>query len=243
MIINDFQDFVDILRGKKFNLFDFIRFKTFKYNLISLGQNCFPRVICTFAKLKPTKAYGELSCPFDLAYYYNIDNLIKILENDFETYFDETNFDNEAQTFINYPLNINFVHDGKLSKEQFINRYKKRIENFEYYLNNEKPLICLFYAESEIHRKQILRIYEFIKNKRNGKFFRLIVAHHSDIDTKNMPKNLILVDNIDVFKLEKEGPWIRMLRPNTRKKNKLANEIYTNVTNAIKQAIKESCNN
>lgn len=37
-----------------------------KYEIISLGQNCLPRTILTRWNIKPSKAQGELSCPFNL---------------------------------------------------------------------------------------------------------------------------------------------------------------------------------
>ena len=245
-IINSFhtfQDFIDLIRGQKFNIFDYFKFKNLKYNIISLGQNCFPRVICSFAKLKPTKIYGELSCPFDLAYYYNIDKIIELLNNNFENLFDETYFDEKEDTYINYALNINFVHDGKLTKEELISRYNKRIENFNFYLNSEKPLICVFYASSQLSEKHILDIYNYIKSKRENKKFGLVIAHNSNINFENKPKEVFLVDKVDIFNLDQgSSSWIKLMRPKYRKKNPLAEDIYLRVTDVLKKAIKESCN-
>ncbi|MBQ3310888.1 hypothetical protein IJG72_02295 [bacterium] len=240
MIFHSFQDFLDLLKGQKFNIFDYFKFKNLKYNILSVGQNCFPRVICSFAKLKPTKIYGELTCPFDLAYYFDINSVIKLIDSDFENFFDNVVFDEKENTYVNFSFFINFVHDGNLSKEKFVERYTKRIENFHYYMNSEKPLILMFYASSQITEKQILYLYDIICKKRKEKFFRLIIAHHSEIRMKDLPKGLLLIENIDISKLEQNSAsWVKLMRPKFRKNNIEAKDIYSRVTKTLNQAIKE----
>ena len=242
MIIHSFQDLIDLFRGQKFSFSDYYKFKNLKYNILSIGQNCFPRVLCSFAKLKPTKIYGELSCPFDLAYYYNIDTIINLIDNNFEDFFKDFIFDKKENTYVNYSLFINFAHDGILSKQKFIERYKKRIENFNYYMNNEKPLVIMFYASSQITEQQVLRLYDVIKRKRNGKPFRIVIAHSSDINFENKPQELLLVDNIDIFKLEKtKCSWIKLMKEKYRKEYPMAENIYSRTVGVLNQAINEVC--
>ena len=46
-----------------------------KYEIVSLGVNCLPRTILTRHGIKPRKADGELSCPFDLVFKNKISQI------------------------------------------------------------------------------------------------------------------------------------------------------------------------
>ena len=56
-----------------FSIVDFIRFKLQNFHIVSLGNNCLPRVLTTAVKLKPRKIYGEKTLPFDLKYSYDLE--------------------------------------------------------------------------------------------------------------------------------------------------------------------------
>lgn len=53
-----------------------------------MGSDCLPRVLTTAVKLKPRKIYGEKTLPFDLCRSYDLKKIIKFIETDFKTYFD-----------------------------------------------------------------------------------------------------------------------------------------------------------
>ena len=62
-----------------------------KYEIVSLGCNCIPRTILTRHKIKPRKAEGELSCPFDLV-VHEAPRVTHYLKTDFENYFEDLYF-------------------------------------------------------------------------------------------------------------------------------------------------------
>lgn len=108
---------------------------------ISLGTNCFPRMKLNQFQIKPSKEHGELSCPFDLC-QTPIESVKAILENDFEDYFQDLYFDEERKIWKNKKYNINYLHDN-LNKEEFIKRYKQRIENFRNIAKTKKNLVFI----------------------------------------------------------------------------------------------------
>ena len=61
------------------------------YEIVSLGVNCLPRTILTRWGIKPKKADGELSCPFDLV-AHSPETILKCLQTNFEGYFDDLFF-------------------------------------------------------------------------------------------------------------------------------------------------------
>lgn len=42
-----------------FSLYDFFQFRKQNFKIVSLGNNCLPKVLTTAVKLKPRKIYGE----------------------------------------------------------------------------------------------------------------------------------------------------------------------------------------
>lgn len=165
----------------KFNLKDLYYFKNLDYEIVPLGCFCLPRIITTMAKLKPARVYGEKSYPFDLAFYRDINSIIKLLETDFDGFFDEIegNYKNEK-------LHIDFIHDWRLSKKEFIKRYTYRIKNFRKVLKSNKTIyFMLSYVKENISEKDILKLYDILSRLRNDKPFKLIITNTSPLDIKN----------------------------------------------------------
>ena len=71
------------------------------YEIVSLGTNCLPRTILTRAGIKPTKAEGELSTPFDLV-AHKLSNIVHYLQTDFSDYFDDIYFDIRKRNFLDF---------------------------------------------------------------------------------------------------------------------------------------------
>ena len=131
---------------------------------ISLGTNCFPRVKLKQYGIKPSKAQGELSCPFDLC-VTPIEAVKKILENDFSDYFDDLQFDEEKKCWKNTKYNILYIHDD-LTKKDFIERYKQRIENFRQITSSKKNILfvqALFNVHDEALAEHITQINNSLK--------------------------------------------------------------------------------
>ncbi len=62
-----------------------------KVEIVSLGVNCLPRTILTRHGIKPSKAQGELSCPFDLV-YHPLPTIIYNLKTEFRDYLSDLYF-------------------------------------------------------------------------------------------------------------------------------------------------------
>ena len=173
-----------------FSFKDYIKFKNQKFVIVSLGANCLPRVLCTAAKLKPRRIYGEKSMPFDLCLSYNFDKMIEFIETDFASFFDGINYNNELGYWQNEQANIAFLHDKNPDKEIFIKKYKKRIENFQNIFNSEKRPAFVYYSENNENKsicaEQITRLYEVLKNKRGSNDFDLVILNNPYLEVNNI---------------------------------------------------------
>ena len=177
-----------------FSFEDYIKFKRQNFHIVSLGCDCLPRVLTTAIKLKPRKIYGEKTLPFDLCRSFDLSKTIELIETDFENYFEKLTISEEL-----YP------HDYKLTKEQFIMRYRKRISNFLELMKSEK-LIYFIYADFDnlIDANAIGKLYSVLENKRNGKPFRIIILTAKPINIANPDIYVIVQD----FKIN-DGTWIK----------------------------------
>ena len=176
-----------------FSFVDFVRFKRQNFHIVSLGSDCLPRVLTTAVKLKPRKIYGEKTLPFDLCRSYDLKKIIKFIETDFKTYFDNLTISEEL-----YP------HDYKLSKIQFENRYKERIHNFLQILKSDKT-IYFIYSNFEFvpDTKYIKKLYEVLRKKRQGKPFKLII-----LTSKHLEEIEDVIQITENFKI-KHGNWVK----------------------------------
>lgn len=127
--------------------------KVKNYKIIPLGKNCVPRFISTYNGLKPSKNQGELSCPFDMAFFNSLDAIGKLISTKFENFFDDVIYDKQKNYYINESICAIFNHDGKLSKEEFENRYKKRISNFYEYI-----------ADVSLHKYFLIASFKTVKD-------------------------------------------------------------------------------
>lgn len=177
-----------------FSIVDFIRFKLQNFHIVSLGNNCLPRVLTTAVKLKPRKIYGEKTLPFDLKYSYDLEKTAKLIQNNFNDFFEDIELTQEL-----------FPHDYKLTKQQFETRYNKRIKNFLKVMTSDK-MIYFIYADfdNQINVNTIRKLYYVLKNKRNGKPFKIIVLTAKTINISNPDIYVIVQD----FKI-KDGTWIK----------------------------------
>lgn len=86
------------------------------FHVISLGTNCFPRMTLNLWGLKPRKAEGELSMPFDLS-VHPLPVVVKYLKNHFEGYFDAVEFDEKNGYWVNPSDGIKFIHDKQNDRD------------------------------------------------------------------------------------------------------------------------------
>ncbi|MEH2184076.1 DUF1796 family putative cysteine peptidase [Nostoc sp.] len=126
--------------------------KQLNYNhIISLGYDCFPRIILTRHGYKRTKGQGELTLPFDLAVHKNYYGLCAIIESSFKNYcnLDFLRVTQDDYIIENTQYNVRFYResiDGKYEVyasnnfAKFIERYEARIANFYRYIADDNIL-------------------------------------------------------------------------------------------------------
>lgn len=140
---------------------------------ISLGNNCDPRIYIK-NKLKLSKKNGYNSCPFDLCITKSFKDLCKVIETDFEYFFDNLHLikwwnakgnrskAGPGNTAISNKYNMVFNHEGashshlfkegknddnyftRYNYKNFKDRYSNRINNFNNYINNYKDIIFIY---------------------------------------------------------------------------------------------------
>ena len=159
-----------------FSIVDFIKFRRQKFHIVSLGNNCLPRVLMTAIKLKPRKIYGEQTCPFDLCISNDIKSTTELIRNDFQNYFAGLEFADNG--WINKKINCIYIHDKNLNDTQFKKRYIKRIKNFINLLHSSKKIYFVYSnynSEKTITQCDIQNLYNILKLKRCQKPFELIL--------------------------------------------------------------------
>ena len=119
-----------------------------KYHLVSLGYNCFGRMTFNYWNLKPRKADGEKTMPFDIS-AHPLNTVIDVLQNRFSDYFEDIEYSDKDNCWINKKYNITFVHDHENDKSLFENRYKTRVANFYEVINDKIPTLFFCYTDKE----------------------------------------------------------------------------------------------
>lgn len=163
-----------------------------KIEIVPLGQNCMPRTILTRWKVKPSKIFGELTFPFDLA-VFETREITNSIKNDFKEFFYNLNYRNDKQIWVKEPDCIEFVHDKifkKKDKEKLIEKYIGRINNFRNIIKNPNPIL---FVQILGDCSDIENLNECLKEIRKEKPFRFIV-----IDTQNITDSCC---GIDILKL------------------------------------------
>lgn len=228
------------------------------YRIIPLGSYCLPRVISTISMLKPRKALGEKTLPFDLGFFWDFDGILYTLENNFKTFYDDIefgqlphtktrdleilfNFNPHVKHWINEKICAVFNHEYMMtSKEEFKSRYDKRIENFYEYLKEETyELYFLIASFSEIKLQQIKKLKSIINKYRTKDSFNIIIINQSSHKYKFNEKNVYVINEID-------DTFDKMLRANNtnwaealKRKEAFpdAKKFYDDVTDNLKKII------
>ena len=211
-----------------------------KYKIIPIGTYCFSRCIVTFNKLKPTKSMGEKSYPFDLADFSNFDKIIDLINNHFENFFDDIEYDSVNCIWKSKLLNAIFPHDKDLSREDFILRYKRRIDNFYKDIISDRHVYLLLSTQQLITEEQIQRLKNLVEEYRNGKPYDIVIIN------QNHNRLCFNIDNVSIIeqsqnanKLEylAEHDWAYQL---STRKTREAQEIYNEITKEFINIIKST---
>lgn len=144
-----------------------------KYHLISLGYNCFARMTFNYWGLKPRKADGEKTMPFDIS-VHPLESVCQLLESHFAHYFDKIEFSDKGNCWINPEFKITFVHDHENDKELFLERYHSRIKALDEAIGDDIPCLFFAYNEGEIEAAKINQLYQILLKICSHKPFKLI---------------------------------------------------------------------
>lgn len=143
------------------------------YHLISLGENCFGRMTFSYWGLKPRKADGEKTMPFDIS-IHPLKTVNSLLETKFKSYFDDIEYDKEKQYWVNPQKNILFVHDLENDRKLFEERYRQRIQNLYEVIEDNKPCLFFCYRDGEVDASDINKLYEILNKLCAHKAFKLV---------------------------------------------------------------------
>ena len=179
------------------------------FHVISLGTNCFPRMTLNLWGLKPRKAEGEPSMPFDLS-VHPLPVVVKYLKNHFEGYFDAVEFDEKNGYWVNPSDGIKFIHDKQNDRDFFVDRYRKRIANLWAALDDDKPCLLVCHDMGGVDTAKVNELYDFIQTRCGRKKFKLILAvfngtvgkcnENIKVYTDNFPcKNYLYMDKFAKF--------------------------------------------
>lgn len=179
-----------------FSLVDYWRFKHANYHIVSLGADCLSRGLATAIKLKPRRFYGEKTCVFDLCVNSDINKIAEMINSDFSDYFDNLVINDKT-----------FPHDYDLSHKEFVKRYQNRIKNFQDILQSDKTLYFIHSNYKKVpNREDILKLYNVLKNKRNGKPFKLIL-----LTSKYLSNISEIIQISDDFTIDDSGWLVYMI--------------------------------
>ncbi len=202
-----------------FRLFIKIRLTFYykKYKIIPIGSYCLPRCICTFNNLKPKKRKGELSCPFDLGFFYDTDAVTRLIGNRFDKFYEGLTYDEEKKYYVNNNINAVFNHDKKLTKSEFIKRYNNRIKNFYTYAENPHIKKIFLMTASKINEVQTDNLINSI-NSLNVVNYKIVIINESEdkFFYNGKSKLVRVINNSNYFKdfqkINENGNWAGELR-------------------------------
>jgi hypothetical protein len=190
---SNYQLSYDVLKNHKFEsiLLESYLFRCLmmEFNFISLGLNCFPSGFLKFLHLKKN------SYPFDWLQLFNFNNILDILNNNYENLFNTTNLilndncseNNELCSHNKYGKI--FVHHCPKKNLGYFNRCMSR---FRKIISKKKNIFVI--------RIDIEKDYELLYNalkKINNNDFILIIFKIISIEKQTTPSNDI---NIDTYK-------------------------------------------
>jgi len=176
---------IDAAHVRRRNLFRFDHI-----NMMSLGADCFSRVVLSRWGFKRTSKLGERSAPFDLAVTYP-QSVLALLENDFDGFMDPANlrFSEENQTCTQTRYGVHFNHEvGREFADNDFARlremYAGRIVGFREMIKDPTPLFLLitlpvFIPAGQGHLDVVQRIRRLIMDRRTGPTSVLVVNSHA----------------------------------------------------------------
>lgn len=167
------------------------------YNIISLGPNCYPKTILTRKGLIKRHNEGEMTLPFDLAWYHSAKYITEFLNNNFENFLTDLKYSEYSNSWDNGEK-INFSHEayiGPTEKHRLIQVYRNRIKNFRKKISEKKPILFLQIFKDEKIDSDCTQTYEAIKNLcLNKKFIYVVIDCTNSINKKSLPQEIIFLE-------------------------------------------------
>lgn len=146
--------------------------------IITLGYNCFTRRFLTYKSIIKTKEQGRLSFPFDLC-VSECKGVTNLLKTDFQDFFDDIEFDDNQNIYINHKHKIFFWHDEDCKNlDEFKIRYKNRIKNYKelvYKKDKDSKLVFIMLIKENTKKREIINLYKTLNKKFNN--FALILLN------------------------------------------------------------------
>lgn len=146
-----------------------------KFHIISLGTNCFARMTLNLWGLKPRKADGEPSMPFDLA-VHPLPVVVKYLKNRFDKYFDGIQYDEENGYWVKPQDGISFVHEKENNRIFFEERYQKRISALFAAMEDDTPCLFVCHVPGDVDGRDADDLYQVLKTYCGHKKFELLLV-------------------------------------------------------------------
>jgi hypothetical protein len=189
---------------------------------ICIGEDCLPRSLFTFSKIKRSKSEGELTLPFDLM-ISDIQSIQVLLEDNFTSFFDDlkstphSKFINDGNFIQNKYKNFIFNHESestcrgyhidenmytKNDFNEFKSRYQQRIANFKSIIHSNTKKCFIVHL---IHIESYNYIDTFISFlfKKFGENIEIFVIFSET--TKNIDK--VDDDRVTYFSYALDGLW------------------------------------
>lgn len=123
-------------------------------NVISIGEDCFARIVCAQWGLRKFSRIGEQSVPFDISIHPAL-STASLLDNDFEGYLDKENlvFHDKTKFCSNERYKILFNHEigEKYAANDFAllrSIYTKRMETFNAIMSSDKLTVLVLHSMS-----------------------------------------------------------------------------------------------
>lgn len=140
------------------------------FYVISLGMHCAARYFVTKAGIKPTKANGELSMPFDLAVHWP-EHIPFLIKHRFRGYVRNMKFCPQENVFnvymrkslFGHPVKVAWLNhdrdlDGDVKKCR--KRYRDRIKNFLHAVKSGRPILFVQVVEGAYDPTELLHVLQ-----------------------------------------------------------------------------------
>ena len=132
---------------------------------MSLGPNCYPKTILVRKNLMKKKHEGQLSYPFDLAWYHSSRYITDFLKNDFDGFLSDLKYSSYSGSWDNGEK-INFSHEafiGPKEKNKLIKIYERRIKNFRRVIKKDNPVLFLQILKNKTVGQDCNNTYKVLK--------------------------------------------------------------------------------